>query len=167
LLLVRVGDVGQVPGKLDWRGEHGHVVGVGDLPHLRHRAAGDHGPLVALEEDQVLLTDDIHLAHGAVPSLAERWLAPLVGDVEGVHPSQALRQRVVLRRAQLVQLVCRRNSGPRNSEGGTCSPSITVSIQSSEGGSFENRGSIMSAAAQQIYKHRISARRNVCTCSIT
>jgi hypothetical protein len=105
LLLVRAGDVGQVPGKLDWRGEHDHVIGVGDLPHLRHRAAGDHGPLEALDQDQVLLTDDIHLAHGTVPILAERRLAPLVGDVEGAHPSQALRQRVVLRRAQLVQLL--------------------------------------------------------------
>jgi hypothetical protein len=93
---VRVGDVGEVASELSRRGEHGHVVGVGDLPHLRHGAGGDHRVLVRLGHGLILLADHVHLAHRAVPGLAERRLALQVGHVVGAHPGQALGQRVVL-----------------------------------------------------------------------
>jgi len=96
---VLVGDVGEVPSELSRCGEHGHVVGGGDLPHLLHGAAGDHRVLVRLGYGQVVLADHVHLPHGAVPGLAERRLALQVWHVEGAHPGQALGQRVVLPRS--------------------------------------------------------------------
>uniref|UniRef100_J3MDW8 Uncharacterized protein n=1 Tax=Oryza brachyantha TaxID=4533 RepID=J3MDW8_ORYBR len=101
-----------------------------------------------------------HLAHTGVSSLAERRPAVHVGHIVGAQPEQALRQREVLFRAQLVELLPHELRLNRT-DGSACSASVMQSIQSVNGSFFfflgEEEDHVSLVELSMI--SRISARR--------